>query len=216
MATSYSVKQPYLRNHKTHDFQKSLEFEKNIIQRGDHLPVIHALNSTLEEKWGLSIDYDSFEDNYGNDSTSQFKNRAGVDASFDLVDVSTRKVKQKGFTIDYKFRNPEENWNDFLAEIVSQDFGEYSNRMPVPGWAICKHKINDAILYILPYHKKAALIMRSELKDGFYKGRFRTTNSAGKDLRTFAKNKGWTTISLPIDWKRLTKVCPTTMIFKYE
>ena len=118
---TYSVSRPYLKNHKIHDFQKSLEGERKIIQRGDHLPVIHALNYTLEEKWRLSIDYDSFEDNYGNDPTSQFKNRAGVDASFDLVDIKSRKIKKKDFTIDYKFRDPNSNWIDFLVNIRVND-----------------------------------------------------------------------------------------------
>ena len=209
----YSVKRPYLRNHKTHDFNKSLEKEKRIIQSGDHLPIIHALNYTLEEKWKLSIDYDSFEDNYGNDPTSQFKNRAGVDASFKLVDIKSRKIKKENFTIDYKFRDPNSNWNDFLAEVVSQDYIRFNSKKPiVEGWATCQHKINDAILYILPYHKKAALIMRSELNAGFYNNRFPLDNWR----RKIAKNRGWDTISYVVDWDRLTKVCPSTMIFYYE
>ncbi len=200
---------PYLRNHKVHDFKKSLEGERKVIERGDHLPVIHALNREFEKK-GISIDYDSFKDNYGDDALSEFNNKMGVDASFDLVYTKTREVKKEGYTIDYKFRDPNAPWNDFLAEIVSQDFGAYSNRMPVPGWAVANHKINDAILYILPYHKKAALIGRRELKAGFDKSRFRMTN------RKYAKNRGWTTISVPIDWNRLMRVCPHTMIFDYE
>ena len=209
----YSVRQPYLKNHKTHDFHKSLEKEKRIIQRGDHLPVIHALNCELENRWGFSIDYDSFNDNYGNDATSQFKNKAGVDASFDLVDVKTRKVKKEGFTIDYKFRDPNAKWNDFLAETVSQDYVRFNGKKPiVAGWATCQHKINDAILYILPYHNKAALIMRSELNAGFDNNRFPLDNWRRKT----AKNRSYDTISYVVDWDRLIKVCPSTMIFNYE
>lgn len=208
--TSYSVTKPYLKNHKLHDFYQSLEKEKKVIQSGDHLAVIHQLNIELEKKFGLSIDFNSFEDNYGSDNISQFKNKAGVDASFDIVGSKSKTIKKKGFTIDYKLRDPYAVWDDFLAEIVSQDFGPYSNKMPVPGWAVCNHKINDAILYILPYHKKAALIMRKELKDGFDKNKFKMS------VRKYAKNKGWTTISVPVSWERLTKVCPNTIIFNYE
>jgi hypothetical protein len=126
------------------------------------------------------------------------------------VSCKTGKVLQKGFTLDYKLRDPNAPWDDFLAEIVSQDFGLYSNKMPVPGWALCNHKINDAILYILPLHKKAALVLRKELKEGLEKSKFSMRN------RKYAKNNGWTTISVPIDWSRLTKVCPSTIIFNYE
>jgi hypothetical protein len=208
--TSYSVSKPYLKNHKLHNFQQSLEKEKQIIERGEHLSVIHQLNVELESKFGLSIDYDSFEDNYGKDNLSQFKNKAGVDCTFDLVEFKSKVVKRKGFTIDYKFRDKNLYYDDFLAEIVSQDFGPYSNKMPVPGWAVCNHKINDAILYILPYHKKAALIMRKELKSGFEKNKFPMRN------HKYAKNNGWTTISVPVSWDRLIKVCPSTIIFNYE
>ena len=208
--TSYSTPNIYLKNHKLHDFQKSLEKEKQIIESGEHLAVIHQLNSVLEDKYGISIDFNSFEDNYAKDNLSVFRNKAGVDASFDLVKTETKEVKHKNFTLDYKFRDKNLFYDDFLAEIVSQDFGPYSNKMPVPGWALCNHKINDAILYILPSLKKAALVMRKELKQGFDKNKFSMKN------RKYAKNKGWTTISVPIDWNRLTIVCPSTIIFNYE
>ena len=55
-------------------------------------------------------------------------------------------------------------------------------RMPVPGWAVCNHKVNDAILYIIPGMNKAALVMRKELKAGFEKRRFPDRN------RKYAKN----------------------------
>jgi hypothetical protein len=206
---SYTVSNPYLKNHKLHDFHQSLEKEKKIIENGEHLAVIHQLNIEFE-KLGLIIDFESFEDNYGNDSVSKFKNKAGVDATFDLISIKTGEIVKKGFTIDYKFRDPNAPWNDFLAEIVSQDFGSYSNKMSVPGWALCNHKINDAILYILPFHKKATLVRRKELKGGFEQNKFLMNN------RKYAKNKGWTTISVPIDWSRLTKVCPSTITFNYE
>lgn len=206
---TYSIQQPYLKNHKVHDFHQSLSKEKKIIESGDHLTAIHALNLEFE-KIGLRIEFESFEDNYGNDSVSQFRNKAGVDATFNLISIKTGKIVKEGFTLDYKFRDPNAPWDDFLAEIVSQDFGPYSNKMPVPGWALCNHKINDAILYILPLHKKAALVLRKELKEGLEKSKFPMKN------RKYAKNKGWTTISIPIDWSLLTKVCPSTIIFNYE
>jgi len=207
--TSYSTNRPYLKNHTLHDFHKSLEKEKSIIESGDHLAAVHQLNVEFENRFGLSIDFDSFEDNYGKDNLSQFKNKAGVDASFDLVDFKSRVVRKKEFTLDYKFRGENLSYDDFLAEIVSQDFGPYSYKMPVPGWALSNHKINDAILYFLPYYKKSALVMRKELKEGFEKNKFPMKN------RKYAKNKGWTTISVPIDWSRLIKVCPSTIIFSY-
>lgn len=207
---TYSVKQPYLKNHKVHDFHQSLEKERQFIERGEHLEVIHQLNVELENKFNLSIDFDTFEDNYGQDNLSKFKNKAGVDATLDLVEFKSRIVKHKAFTLDYKFRDKNLTYDDFLAEIVSQDFGVYSNKMPVPGWALCNHKINDAILYILPYFKKAALVMRKELKEGLENNKFPMRN------RKYAKNNGYTTISVPIDWSRLTKECPSTIIFNYE
>jgi len=207
---TYSIRQPYLKNHKVHDFYQSLQKENEIIDRGEHLAVIHQLNVELENKFSLSIDFDTFEDNYGKDNLSKFKNKAGIDSTFDLVEFKSRIVKHKAFTLDYKFRDKNLTYDDFLAEIVSQDFGLYSNKMPVPGWALCNHKINDAILYILPSFKKAALVMRKELKEGLEKNKFPMGN------RKYAKNNGWTTISVPIDWSRLTKVCPTTIIFNYE
>ena len=206
---TYSVKQPYLRNHTLHDFHKSLDKEKSIIEEGQHFSVLHSLNLEFEKK-GLSIDFDSFEDNYGQDSLSQFRNKAGVDASFNIVKTSNRQIVKEGYTIDYKFRDKNASWDDFLAEIISQDFGAYSGKMPVKGWAFCEHKINDGILYILPYHKKAALIGRKELKAGFDNNRFQMTN------RKYAKNKGWTTVSVPISWDRLLKVCPKTILFNYD
>jgi hypothetical protein len=207
---SYSTQRPFLKNHTLHDFHQSLEKEKKIIESGNHLAVIHQLNIELENKYGLSIDFNSFEDNYGKDSLSQFKNKAGVDASFDIVNFKSKVVKKKGFTLDYKFRDINAPWDDFLAETVSQDFGAYSKKMPVPGWALCNHKINDAILYVLPRHKKASLVMRKELKQGFEKNKFAMRNFK------YAKNKGWTTISIAIEWARLIKVCPSTIIFNYE
>ena len=206
---TYSVKQPYLRNHTLHDFHKSLDKEKSIIEGGQHFSVLHSLNLEFEKK-GLSIDFDSFEDSYGQDSLSQFRNKAGVDASFNIVKTSNRQIVKEGYTIDYKFRDKNASWDDFLAEIISQDFGAYSGKMPVKGWAFCEHKINDGILYILPYHKKAALIGRKELKAGFDNNRFQMTN------RKYAKNKGWTTVSVPISWDRLLKVCPKTILFNYD
>ena len=206
---TYSVKQPYLRNHTLHDFHKSLDKEKSIIEGGQHFSVLHSLNLEFEKK-GLSIDFDSFEDNYGQDSLSQFRNKAGVDASFNIVKTSNRQIVKEGYTIDYKFRDKNASWDDFLAEIISQDFGAYSGKMPVKGWAFCEHKINDGILYILPYHKKAALIGRKELKAGFDNNRFQMTN------RKYAKNKGWTTVSVPISWDSLLNVCPKTILFNYD
>ena len=206
---NYSVKQPFLGNHTMHDFHQSLNKEKSIIDRGEHLSVIHALNLEFEKK-GLSIDFDSFEDNYKQDSLSQFRNKMGVDATFNIVKTSTREIVFENYTIDYKFRDKNAVWDDFLAEIISQDFGYYSNKIPVEGWACCNRKINDGILYILPYYNKAALIGRKELKAGFNNNRFQMTN------RKYAKNRGWTTVSVPITWDRLLKVCPHTILFNYE
>jgi len=209
MKQSYSVRDPYLKNHKIHDFHESLQKEKNIVSKGDHLKVIHALNLEFEKK-GLSIDFDSFEDNYGSDAKSQFKNKAGVDATFNIVNLETRKIVKEGYTIDYKFRDPTAKWDDFLAETVSQDFGKRSGKMPVLGWAVAPHKINDGVLYIQPYHKKATLIGRKELKAGFDNDKF-----PRKPFK-YARNRGWTTINMPIDWDVIMKVCPATMQFKYE
>ncbi len=209
---TYTTNRPFLKNHKIHDFHQSLAKENKIIEKGEHLAVIHALNLEFEQL-GFRIDFESFEDNYGTDSMSQFKNRAGVDASFNLISIKTGKILKEGFTIDYKFRDPNAVWDDFLAETVSQDFIRFNSKKPiVQGWAICKHKINDAILYILPYHKKAAFVFREELKTGFDKSRFPLEDRR----RKIAKNKGWDTISYTIDWERLTKVCPKTIIFNYE
>ena len=209
---TYTAQRPFLKNHKVHDFHQSLSKEKKIIEKGEHLAVIHQLNIEFEKN-GVRIDFESFEDNYGDDSVSKFKNRAGVDATFNLISIKTGKIIRKGFTIDYKFRDPNAIWDDFLAEIVSQDFIRFNSKKPiVQGWATCEHKINDAILYILPYHKKAAFVFREELKRGFDKNRFPLENHR----RKIAKNKGWDTISYTIDWDRLQKECPRTIIFNYE
>ena len=209
MKQSYSVRAPYLKNHKIHDFHESLQKEKNIVSKGDHLKVIHALNLEFEKK-GLSIDFDSFEDNYGSDAKSQFKNKAGVDATFNIVNLKTREMVKEGYTIDYKFRDKNAKWDDFLAETVSQDFGKYSNRTPVLGWALAPHKINDGVLYIQPYFNKATLIGRQQLKAGFDNNRF------PQKTFKYARNKSWTTINMPIAWDVLMKACPNTIQFKYE
>ena len=96
--------------------------------------------------------------------------------------------------------------------IEITDFGDnyISGKMPVEGWACCNRKINDGILYILPYHNKAALVGRKELKAGFDNNKFQMSN------RKYAKNRGWTTVSVPISWDRLLKVCPHTILFNYE
>lgn len=207
-----TTSRPYLKNHKLHDFQKSLKKEQKIIESGEHLKVIHQLNIEFE-KLGLRIDFESFEDNYGDDSVSRFRNKAGVDATFNLISIKTGKVVVQGFTIDYKFRDPNATWDDFLAETVSQDYIRFNSKKPiVKGWAICDHKINDAILYILPFHKKSALVMRKELKEGFDKNRF----PLNEYRRKIAKNGGYDTISYTVDWDRLIKVCPSTIIFEYE
>ena len=209
---TYSVQLPYLKNHKVHDFHQSLAKEKQIIKSGTHLTVVRALSLEFE-KVHRRIDFDSFEDNYGDDAISQFKNRAGVDTTFDIICTKTGKILEEGFTVDYKFRSPNATWDDFLAEIVSQDYQRFNSKKPiVKGWALCDHKINDAILYVLPFHKKAALVMRKELKSGFDKNLFPTNLYRRKT----AKNKGWDTISYTIDWSRLSKVCPSTIIFNYE
>jgi hypothetical protein len=209
---TYTIQRPYLKNHKLHDFQQSIKKEKKIIENGEHLEVIHQLNIEFE-KLGLRIDFESFEDNYGNDSVSKFKNRLGVDTTFNLICIKTRRIVKTGFTLDYKFRDPNATWDDFLAETVSQDYIRFNSKKPiVKGWAICDHKINDAILYILPFHKKAALVMRQELKNGLDKNRFPLNECRCK----IAKNKSYDTISYTIDWGRLIKVCPSTIIFNYE
>jgi len=209
---TYTIQRPYLKNHKLHDFHQSLKKEKKIIENGEHLAVIHQLNIEFE-KLGFRIDFESFEDNYGNDSVSQFKNKAGVDATFNLISIKTGKIVKEGFTLDYKFRDPNATWDDFLAETVSQDYIRFNSKKPiVKGWAICNHKINDAILYILPFHKKAALVRRDELKNGFDKNHF----PLNEHRRKIAKNKSYDTISYTIDWNLLTTVCPRTIIFNYE
>jgi len=212
MTSSYSVQFPYLKNHKQHNFAKSAHDEQTFIESGKHFPVLHQLNTIFEEKFGLSIDYDSIQEYYGTDVDTIVKNKSGIDCSFNLADSKTREIKQENFTIDWKIRffHTSAVYDDFLAEIISQDFGPYSNKIPVPGWSVCNHKVNDAILYIIPALNKAALVMRKELKAGFEKRRFPDRN------RKYAKNGRYTTISVPIAWERLIKVCPSTEIFEYE
>ena len=207
----YSIQRPYLKNHKLHVFSNSLASEKEFIESGKHLPVLHALNEELN-KQNTIIDYDSIEEYYGSDSLSVFKNKSGIDLSFNLLNAKTLKLKKENFAIDLKIRffNTSAVYDDFLAEIVSQDFGHYSNKLPVPGWAVCNHKVNDAILYIIPALNKAALVLRKELNEGFQKRRFPDKN------RKIAKNGRYNTISVPISWDRLTTVCPNTIIFNYE
>jgi len=212
MTASYKVKLPFLKNHTLHNFQKSSSDEKTFIEQGKHLPVLHQLNTIFDEKFGLSIDYNSIQEYYGTDVDTIAKNKSGIDCSFNLVDSITRKIKQEFFTLDWKIRffHTSAVYDDFLAEIISQDFGPYSGKIPVPGWAVCNHKVNDAILYIIPGKNKAALVMRKELKEGFEKNRF-----AMKD-RKIAKNSRYSTISVPIPWERITTVCKSTEIFYYE
>lgn len=209
---TYSVKKPFLKNHALHNFHESSANEKEFISQGKHLAVIHQLNIELQNKFNLMIDYDSIQEYYGDDDLSAFKNKAGIDCSFNLLSLKSALVKKKEFTLDWKIRffNTSQVYDDFLAEIVSQDFGHYSNKMPVPGWAVCNHKVNDAILYIIPALNKAALVMRKELKSGFDNRRFPDRN------RKIAKNGRYNTISVPITWNRLIKVCPSTIIFNYE
>lgn len=209
---TYSVKKPFLKNHALHNFHESSANEKEFISQGKHLAVIHQLNIELQNKFNLMIDYDSIQEYYGDDDLSVFKNKAGIDCSFNLLSLKSALVKKKEFTLDWKIRffNTSQVYDDFLAEIVSQDFGHYSNKMPVPGWAVCNHKVNDAILYIIPALNKAALVMRKELKSGFDNRRFPDRN------RKIAKNGRYNTISVPITWDRLIKVCPSTIIFNYE
>ena len=212
MTASYKVRRPFLKNHSLHNFAKSAQDEQTFIESGKHLPVLHQLNIIFNEKFGLSIDYDSIQEYYGTDVETIAKNKSGIDCSFDLVDSETREIKKENFTIDWKIRffHTSAVYDDFLAEIISQDFGPYSGKMPVPGWAVCNHKVNDGILYIIPGMNKAALVMRKELKAGFEKLRFSDRN------RKYAKNGRYTTVSIPISWERLIKVCPSTIIFNYE
>lgn len=209
---TYSVQKPFLKNHTLHNFAKSAHDEQTFIESGQHFPVLHQLNTIFDEKFSLSIDYDSIQEYYGNDVDTIAKNKSGIDCSFNLVDSKSREVKKENFTLDWKIRffHTSAVYDDFLAEIISQDFGPYSNKIPVPGWSVCNHKVNDAILYIIPALNKAALVMRKELKAGFEKRRF-----PDKD-RKYAKNGRYTTISVPISWERLIKVCPSTEIFNYE
>ena len=212
MTASYKVRRPYLKNHTVHNFAKSANDEQTFIENGEHLPVLHQLNTIFDEKFDLSIDYDSIQEYYGTDVDSIAKNKSGIDCSFNLVHSVTRQIRKKLFTIDWKIRffHTSIVYDDFLAEIISQDFGHYSSKIPVPGWAVCNHKVNDAILYIIPGMNKAALVMRKELKAGFENRRFPDRN------RKYAKNGRYTTVSVPISWERLIKVCPSTIIFNYE
>lgn len=209
---TYSISKPFLKNHTEHNFATSAKNEHVFIENGQHFPVLHQLNVIFDEKWGLSIDYDSIQEYYGDDVATIAKNKSGIDCSFNLVDTKTREIKKEFFTLDWKIRffNTSAVYDDFLAEIISQDFGPYSNKIPVPGWAVCNHKVNDAILYIIPAMNKAALVMRKELKAGFENRRFSDKN------RKYAKNGRYTTISVPISWDRLLKVCPSTIMFNYE
>ena len=209
---TYSVQRPFLKNHTLHNFTKSAQNEQTFIENEQHFPVLHQLTTIFDDKWGLSIDYDSIQEYYGNDVATITKNKSGIDCSFNIVDTETREIKKENFTIDWKIRFflTSDVYDDFLAEIISQDFGPYSNKIPVPGWSVCNHKVNDAILYIIPAMNKAALVMRKELKAGFENRRFSDKN------RKYAKNGRYTTISVPISWERLTKVCPSTIIFNYE
>ena len=95
MASSYSVQRPYLKNHKVHNFHKSAHDEKTFIESGKHFPVIHQLSSILDEKWNLSIDYDTLTEYYGDDEDTILKNKSGIDCSFNLVNTETREIKKK-------------------------------------------------------------------------------------------------------------------------
>lgn len=209
---SYSTKKLYLKNHTLHKFQDSIKTETNFIEQGKHLSVIHQLNIELNEKYGITIDYDSLKEYYDESISSQAKNKSGIDLDFDLIKIVTGKIVKKEFSLDLKIRFFVSGivYDDFLAETVSVDRGPYSKKMPIPGWAVDKTKQNDAILYIIPNLNKASLVMRKELNEGFNKSRFPYRNEK------IANNGSYVTRSIPISWERLKKVCPSTLIFNYE
>jgi hypothetical protein len=205
---SYSTKKLYLKNHTLHNFHNSAQTEKDFIEQGKHLPVIHQLNIELQEKFGISIDYDSLKEYYDESISSKSKNKSGIDISFNLIKQLIRQIVKENFSIDMKIRAT--SYDDFLAETVSVDRGPYSKKIPIPGWAVDHTKQNDAILYIIPNLNKASLIMRKELLEGFNKSRFPYRNEK------IANNGSYVTRSIPISWERLKKVCPSTLLFNYE
>ena len=92
---TYSVQRPFLKNHTQHNFATSARNEQSFIDDGRHFPVLHQLNTIFDEKWGLSIDYDSIQEYYGSDPITIAKNKSGIDCSFNLVDSETRKIKRR-------------------------------------------------------------------------------------------------------------------------
>jgi hypothetical protein len=205
---SYSTKKLYLKNHNLHNFHSSAQTEKDFIEQGKHLPVIHQLNIELREKFDISIDYDSLKEYYDESISSKSKNKSGIDISCNLIKQLIRQIVKENFSIDMKIRAT--SYDDFLAETVSVDRGPYSKKIPIPGWAVDHTKQNDAILYIIPNLNKASLVMRKELLEGFNKSRFPYRNEK------IANNGSYVTRSIPISWERLKKVCPSTLLFNYE
>ena len=187
-----------------HSFKKSLSKEAQFIKEKKHLPVLKQLNKELASEYKVKLDHKTYKEYYGNSKEEKEKNKLGIDADCDLIHIPTSKVIIQAFALDYKIRFTAYYPLDFLAEKVSVD---YNN---TPGWAVDPKKKTHAYLYIIEPIKKAIFVMRDELKKALDSGRFADI----KEKR--ASNRGYNTISIPIEFNRLKKECPHTLEFKYD
>ena len=188
----------------THSFRKSLSKEGEFIKNKLHLPVLKQLNKELASEYKVKLDHKTYKEYYGNSKEEKEKNKLGIDADCDLIHIPTSKVIIQAFALDYKIRFTAYYPLDFLAETVSVD---YNN---TPGWAVDPKKKTDAYLYIIEPIKKAIFVLHGELKKAIKEGKF-------KDIEEKkARNRGYNTISIPIEFDRLKKECPGTLEFNYD
>ena len=187
----------------THSFRKSLSKEGEFIKNKLHLPVLKQLNKELASEYKVKLDHKTYKEYYGNSKEEKEKNKLGIDADCNLISLSTGKF-MPGFALDFKIRFKAYYPLDFLAETVSVD---YNN---TPGWAVDPKKKTDAYLYIIEPIKKAIFVLHGELKKAIKEGKF-------KDIEEKkARNRGYNTISIPIEFDRLKKECPGTLEFNYD
>ena len=186
-----------------HSFKTSLSKEAQFIKEKRHLPVLKQLNKELASEHKVKLDHKTYKEYYGNSKEEKEKNKLGIDADCNLISLSTGKF-MPGFALDFKIRFKAYYPLDFLAETVSVD---YNN---TPGWAVDPKKKTDAYLYIIEPIKKAIFVLHGELKKAIKEGKF-------KDIEEKkARNRGYNTISIPIEFNRLKKECPHTLEFKYD
>ena len=187
----------------THSFRKSLSKEGEFIKNKLHLPVLKQLNKELASEYKVKLDHKTYKEYYGNSKEEKEKNKLGIDADCNLISLSTGKF-MPGFALDFKIRFKAYYPLDFLAETVSVD---YNN---TPGWAVDPKKKTDAYLYIIEPIKKAIFVLHGELKKAIKEGKFKDIEEKN------ARNRGYNTISIPIEFDRLKKECPGTLEFNYD